>query len=305
MKRASLLTAFVLFFVSQSAASAQTISPTPRAVRARTETPTASASATPTQTPEVTPVPVPRVDITQTTAESVSPLERVLQNQKLGNRLTNPIKYAIRGAVAAGVSANTIVLLLLLPLVAALIAGARQIVGLRGFGIFLPAALSVVFVAIGPFVGISLFLVIILATALNRMVLKTLKLRLQYLPRMSLMLWAVVVAVLLVLFTVPVIGVPGFTSLSIFPVLVLVLLSEDFSRVQLGKSARTAITLTTETLILAIVCYAFLTMEALQHFALLNPEILLVSVLVFDIVIGKFIGLRFLEYWRFRKLLAN
>ncbi len=296
MKRASFCLMFIALMGAPSvSAQTRTVSPSPSAM----------VSPTPSALPTPSPVPMPRVDITQTTVESVSPLEKILQEQSIGNRYVNPIKYAIRSAVAAGVSANTIVLLLLLPVVAALIAGARQIVGLRGFGIFLPAALSVVFVAIGPFVGISLFLVIILAAATNRYILKALHLRLQYLPRMSLMLWSVVAAVLLVLFTAPLIGIPGFTSLSIFPVLVLVLLSEDFNRVQLGKSARTAITLTTETLILAIVCYAFLTMEALQYFALLHPEITLVSVLVFDIVIGKFIGLRFLEYWRFRKLLAS
>ena len=61
-----------------------------------------------------------------------------------------PIYNAIYSLLNFGVPENTIVMLLLLPVIATFIAATRQIVGVRGFGIFLPAALSVAFVAIGP-----------------------------------------------------------------------------------------------------------------------------------------------------------
>ena len=216
----------------------------------------------------------------------------------------NPIKHAIRGAVSAGVPANTIVLLLLLPAVASIIASARHLIGLRGFGIFLPAALSVVFVATGPVVGIGLFLVIVVISTMTRLILRRLKIKLQYLPRMAIILWVVSLSVLGVLFLAPVIGRPEITNVSIFAVLILALLAEDFIRVQLGKSFKTALNLTTETVILALVSFIFLTLKALQEFALLNPEILLGSVFVFDFVIGRYVGLRVMEIWRFRKLIT-
>src|SRR3990172_10122694 len=117
-------------------------------------------SPTPAVTPSHSPPPEPaRVDITQKSEEALGPLEKLLEEQKLGPIWpANPVKYAIRGAVAAGVPANTIVLLLLLPIVAFVIALTRNIIGIRGFGIFLPAALSVVFVATGPIIGIGLFM---------------------------------------------------------------------------------------------------------------------------------------------------
>jgi len=259
-----------------------------------------------TPIPFPTPDPVPRVDITQQTEEALGPLEQLLEDQVLGPALpSNPLKYAIRNAVNAGVPANTIVLLLLMPVVAAIIAAGRHVVGLRGFGIFLPAALAIVFLAVGPVIGLMLFVVIISVSTFVRVAIRRMKLRLQYLPRMAFILWFVVLGVLVTLFAAPLLQVPGFTSVSIFPVLILVLLSEDFTRAQLGKNARTAINLTTETLILALVSYIFLTMETLRQFALLRPELLLLSVLVFDYVVGKFVGLRFREYWRFRKMLAK
>jgi hypothetical protein len=265
---------------------------------------TATASSTEiTVVKEETPIPSPRSDITQKTEVTIEPLTRLLDEQQLGPVLYNPLKYAIRGAVSAGVPPNTVVLLLLLPVVAALIAGFRHLVGVRGFGIFLPAALSVVFVATGPIVGIGLFVVIVFMSTSARMILRKSKVRLQYLPRMAMILLFVVFGVLLVLFTAPIIREPDFANVSIFPVLILALLAEDISRVQLGKSARVAVNLTIETLILALVSFVLLTLEGVQRYVLLNPEITIMAVLVFDFLMGKYVGLRFMEYWRFRKLI--
>lgn len=270
--------------------------------------PTASASATPTASPSPTIIPTlePRIDITQKDETVMGKLGNLLSNQTPGALITNPLKHIIRASVNAGVSVNTIILLLLLPVIAAIIAAARHIVGVRGFGIFLPAALAVVFLAIGPIVGLGLFLVIVGASTLSRMSLRKLKIRLHYMPRMAFMLALTVLAVLLVLYAgSSLVNIYGITNVSIFPVLVLVLLSEDFSRVQLGKSFRAAFNLTSETLVLALLSYIFLTLESVQQFALLNPEALLLGVLIFDFLMGKFSGLRFLEYWRFRKLIRN
>jgi len=270
------------------------------------QSPSPTGTASPSAELEVEPSPAPRPDLTQTTEETVGPLEKLLAEQNLGSVWpTNPIKYAIRGAVEAGVPPNTIVLLLLLPVIAAIIAAARHIIGIRGFGIFLPAALSVVFVATGPVVGIILFLIIVAVSTTTRLILRKLKIKLQYLPRMALLLLFVVMGVLGVLFTAPVMKQPDLTNVSIFPVLVLVLLAEDFSKVQIGKSAKTAINLTTETLILSLASFVFLTLKPLQEFALLNPEILLLSVAIFDFFLGKYVGLRFVEFWRFRKLISG
>lgn len=263
--------------------------------------------ATPSPTPMASVEPTPKPPLTEESKETLGPLEKILEDQELGSVYTNPAKYAIRSAVGAGVPANTIVLLLLLPALAAIIAASRHLIGLRGFGIFLPAALSVVFLATGPIVGIGLFLVIVGTSMIVRWVLRKIGLRLQYLPRMSLILWFVVVAVLGVLFLAPYVRMMGIdiTSVSIFPVLILVLLSDDFTRVQLGKSFRVALRVTTETLILGLISYFFLTLEPIQKFVLLNPEIVLGSVAIFDLILGRFIGLRFMEYIRFRRLISN
>jgi hypothetical protein len=262
-----------------------------------------TSSLTPTPSPIEQPNPSPKPDLTQKIKETLAPLEGLLAKQKLGPVWpSNPIKYAIRLAVASGVPVNTVVLLLLLPVVATVIAASRHLIGLRGFGIFLPATLSVVFVATGPIIGIGLFLLIVFISTIIRVLLRKLKIKLQYLPRMAFLLWAVSFSVLGILFLTPVIRYPGLTNVSIFPVLFLALLAEDFTRAQLGKSVKTAINLTTETLILALVSFVFLTLKQIQEFALLNPEALLLATLIVDYLLGKYVGLRLMEFWRFRKL---
>lgn len=300
----SVFIAVFLSFSASSAVQAQTTSPQP----VRTAIPRATASSTPTATPTLEPtlVPTARPDLTQDSSESVEPLKQILEDQEVKSIWpANPLKIAIRNAIGVGVPANTIVLLLLLPGVAALIAAARNLIGLRGFGILIPAALSVVFLATGPIVGIGLFLMIVVSSMIARFILKKSKMRLQYLPRMAMLLWFVVIGILGVLFAAPIIRYPDIINVSIFPVLFLVLLAEDFTRVQLGKSFRTALNITTETLILSLLSYLLLTLKMFQEYVLLNPEIYLLSVAIFNIVVGRYVGLRFMEYWRFRKLIAK
>jgi len=232
--------------------------------------------------------------------------ESLLDVQDPGYILLNPVKHAVRSAVKFGVPIDTIVLLLLLPLVASVIAGARHLVGVQGFGILLPAALALVFVAVGPVVGIGLFLVIVGVATGVRMLLRKLKISLQYLPRMALILWAVVLGIFAIFLIIPLFTrPPDISDISIFPLIILVLLAEDFTRVQIGKSVRVAVSLTSETVILALVSFIILTLRSVQEFALFNPELLLISVAVFDFFLGKYAGLRLLELWRFRKLIKN
>ena len=268
-------------------------------------TPTASVSATPTDIYTALPT-SERSDLTQVTEKTVGPLQKILEGQMVNSVFPfNFIKVAIRKSVEAGVPVNTLVLILLLPLIATVIAATRQIIGLRGFGIFLPASLSVVFVATGPIVGIILFLIIVFVSTATRMVLRRFKIKLQYLPRMALILWAVSVGVLGVLFLAPIMPYQGLTNVSIFAVLILTLLTEDFIRIQLGKSVKTAIRLTYETIILSVISYLFLTYEPIQGFVLLNPEVYLLIILLLDILLGRYTGLRVMELWRFRKLISN
>jgi len=260
-----------------------------------------SAEATPAARLVVERVVEKKPDITQPEGIVQGKLEQILLEQELEPlRVTNALQHGIHNAVRLGVPANTIVLILLFPVIAAVIAAARHLIGLRGFGIFIPAVLSVAFVATGIIVGILLFTIILLVATLARYVLRRLKL--QYMPRMALLLWFVSIGVLITLLVSPAVGLEAMLTISIFTMLILMILAEDFIEVQMGKSRQEAIELTVETIILALICSLILSLESLQRFAILHPGWLLLAVAVFDVFVGKYVGLRYTEYMQFRRL---
>jgi len=262
----------------------------------------AAMTATPAAQLIVEKATVKKQDITETQGPTVGKLgQYVLSRPQSPLGVTNFLQYAIRLAILSGMPGSTIVLVLLFPLVAAMIAAARHLIGLRGFGIFTPAVLSVAFVATGIVTGIFLFVIILSTATLSKNVLK--KAKLQYLPRMALLLWFVCVGVLVVLLGAPLLQLQNLMTLSIFPILILVLLAETFIEVQFSKSKREATELTVETIILALISSLVLSLEMVQRFAMIYPELLLLGVGVFDVFMGRYVGLRYTEYRKFKKLL--
>lgn len=245
---------------------------------------------------------VTKQDITERTSAVKGRLEGYLDEKEIGKlSWLNFLQQAIRQAVDKGVSANTIVLVLLFPLVAGLIAAARHLIGLTGFGIFVPAMLSVAFVATGIKVGIIMFAVVFFGASLARKV--TERLKLQYLPRMALMMWLVSAAVLAVLLGAVNINLGSLSAVSIFPILILMLLSENFIEVQTGKSRHEAVQVMIQTLVMAIIGAVILKTNWVQKLVLLNPEISLLVMALLDIYVGRYTGLRALEMWKFRKII--
>lgn len=259
-----------------------------------------SAEATPAGTLSIEAV--TKQDITERTSAVKGRLEGYLDEKEIGKlNWNNWLQQAIRQAVSKGVSANTIVLVLLFPLVAGLIAAARHLIGLTGFGIFVPAMLSVAFVATGIKVGIIMFAVVFLGASFARKA--TERLKLQYLPRMALMMWLVSAAVLAVLLGAVNINLGSLSAVSIFPILILMLLSENFIEVQTGKSRHEATLVMLQTIVMAIIGAMVLKANWVQKLVLLNPEISLLTIALLDIYVGRYTGLRALEMWKFRKIL--
>lgn len=242
-------------------------------------------------------------DLTEPAGPARGKLEQYLLSKEPGPiSFTNFLQHGLRRAVSLGVPANTLVLLLLFPLVGAIIAAARHLIGLRGFGLFTTAALSIALLATGIAVGIFLFFFIILVANFGRVFIRRLKL--QYLPRIALLLWFVSLGLFAVLAISPYLGLDELITISIFPILLLVLFVETYIGSRIGVGFRRSVELTVETILLAVICYLVLSLEGLQRFAVLNPEITVLSVAVFDIFLGKYVGLRLLEYWRFRELIG-
>jgi len=205
--------------------------------------------------------------------------------------------------IAQGVPQETIVLLLMLPIVATVIAFARQVIGIKGFGIYIPLIVSLAFLATGLKYGLALFITVLLVGTLTRLLVK--RFRLLYLPRMAVVLTAVALGILLLLLAGAYTDRQGLIATSIFAILIMGTLVEKFITVQIEQGARGAIILTSETLFLSIVCYWIASWPWLQNQVLVYPLWFVLGVIIINIFLGRWTGLRLSEYWRFREVIKQ
>ncbi len=243
-------------------------------------------------------------DITETAGEKREKLAAFLDENPIRSlSWHNPLQILIRDAVQKGLSANIIVLLLLFPLVTTIIAASRHVIGLRGFGIYIPAVLAVAFVSTEILTGIIIFVAVLLGATLSRAIIK--RVNFPYLPRTAMILWGVSLFILLLLILSSQLAIFQLLTISIFPILIIIILSENFMNSQLFTSQTEAMKIALETLVIAIVCSLIISQEVVQKLVLLYPELTLLVTAFINYLIAKYTGLRLTEFLRFSSILGQ
>lgn len=307
MKKRILLTLLFILFTYLGATSqikAQTFTFEELNSSESSDATTSSVIATQSASPTPVVITPPDKDFTQTTTQNQDSLVEFLNRRPIESiDWYTPLQYGIRRAVDNGLPANVLVLILLFPVITAIISFSRHIIGLKGFGIYTPAVLSVAFLSTGIFNGIVLFVITLVSSTIMKRVLKRMKL--QYLPRTAMLMWGVSVFMIIVLIAISFTPFESFLSIGIFPLLIIILLTENFLDSQLTGSQAEAQQLTIETLIIAIVCSVLISFEPVQQFVLSQPELTLIGVAALNLLIGRYTGLRLLEWLRFRNIISN
>jgi hypothetical protein len=93
-------------------------------------------------------------------------------------------------------------------------------------------------------------------------------------------------------------GMLAVKQLSIFPVLMLILLSERIFDLQLQRTNMETLKITSVTILIAVGGYFLLSSEILRTAVLVYPELILLLIPA-NILIGRYFGLRLTEYYRF------
>lgn len=202
-----------------------------------------------------------------------------------------------------GVPFDTIILLLMLPIIATFIAFLRQVVGIKAFGIYTPLIITFAFLATnGLKYGIAIFATVILVGMAMRFVLKPF--RLLYLPRVAIMLTVVAVFILGILVLGGEFRRTGLAAVSIFPILIMITIVEKFVAVQIEKGNKAAIILALETLIISIFGFYIASSETLIKLLVLHPWIILLTIPI-NVFLGRWTGLRISEYFRFKEIMKH
>lgn len=216
--------------------------------------------------------------------------------------LTNFFAFIVQSSVRAGVPSRTVILILLLPMLATIIAFIRHVIGLPSIGMLVPVALSITLLSTGITSGMILLATIMLASTVARILLK--KLRIMQLPKMALSMFIVSIFIFIALTLSAMAGIVVAKQLSIFPVLLLILLSEQIISVQLERSTQEMLIISMVTFAIGILGFLLLSSVHLRNTILLYPEFILILIPL-NIIIGRYFGLRLMEYFRFSSIMHH
>jgi hypothetical protein len=211
---------------------------------------------------------------------------------------------------------QALVFLLMLPIVASIVGIARHIIGVKSLGIYAPIILTFSLYALGLngkygeysdiWAGLKyglIFVPIIIATSLLGTTLVK-RSHMHYFPKISINLSLVAIALLITLVLADILGRDGFNSTNALALVMIASVAEQFTATLFKKKLVPALLITLETMLTSFFCYILIAWPEFQDLVIKFPYIILIT-FVLNYIIGKYKGLRFREYFRFRTVLND
>lgn len=264
---------------------------------------TTSASASDSAKEQAEIAKIQQADVTRPEGpEDQQALNLFLQRPADKLTATNVMAFLVQASVKSGVPSRTVILILLLPMLATIIAFIRHVIGLPSIGMLVPAALSITLLSTGITAGLILLGTILFSSTVARILLK--KVRIMQLPKMAFSMFIVSIFLFLALTVSAMAGILVVKQLSIFPVLLLILLSEQIISVQQERSVQEMLIITIVTFAIGILGFLLLSSITLRNTILLYPEFILVLIPL-NIAVGRYFGLRLMEYFRFSSIMRH
>ena len=215
-----------------------------------------------------------------------------------GEEITSPfLKYSFLGLPLA--TQRIFQILVLIPIGALIISILHQMIGLQTFGTFTPILISLAFRQTGLWVGIPLFILVVIIGLLFRGYLN--RLQLLIVPRLAAILTATVLVVGLLAVFMESFGISFGLSVSLFPIVILAMTIERASLMWEENGAKETIIAGLGTILAAVIGYFCMVNDYVQHWAFVFPELLL-GILAINIMVGRYNGYKLIEYFRFLSL---
>lgn len=214
------------------------------------------------------------------------------------SRVTNPfLEYSFLRLPLA--TQRVFQVLVLIPIGALIISVLHQIVGLKTFGTFTPILISLAFRQTGLFVGIGLFVLVVIIGLLFRGYLN--RLQLLIVPRLAAILTATVLLIGLLAVVMESLDINLGLSVSLFPIVILAMTIERASLMWEESGPAETIIAGLGTVLAAVIGYFCMINDYVEHWVFVFPELLLL-VLGLNILVGRYNGYKLIEYFRFLSL---
>ncbi|NQX92575.1 MAG: transglutaminase [Flavobacteriales bacterium] len=226
--------------------------------------------------------------------------KKLVSNPKLGEELSaSPLNsYLMWSAFEkAGIPLGLLKIILLLPLGAIVVAIARNVIGFKTFGVFLPALIAVSMSYTGLWWGMAAFLIVIMVVSVIHFPLE--RLGILYTPKLVIMLVSVVITFI----ALSIIGIKlDYTDLAyitLFPVVVITITAERFARTIMEEGFGKALKITFQTLIVVVMAFLAMNSNTMEGIFLAFPEVFFI-IIGLMLILGRWMGLRLSEYARFK-----
>ncbi len=192
--------------------------------------------------------------------------------------------------------------LLTLPVGALVVVLCRNVVGVPTWGTFLPALLAAAMAETGLFWGLLSWVAVIAVAGLLRSSLQDLNLL--HAPLLAILLAFVAVTLMGVAVIADFIGNAQLSRATIFPIAVTAISAERFYMSISDDGMPGALKRLAGTAAVILACYLVMNSLAVQMLLVAFPEVLLV-VVALELYLGRWVGIRLSEYFRFRGLLIK
>ncbi len=200
------------------------------------------------------------------------------------------------------ISMNLLRTILLLPLAALLIAIFRNVIGLKTFGILLPGLIGLALVNINLKTGLLAFAIVIIVVSLLHFVLE--KWALLHVPKVAIILTCVIIAILTLGSLGSSMGWEIGEMMIYLPLVIVSITAERFAKVLIEESTSDALRMLANTFIVALLTCLVFKSKVLLGIFLTYPECYLIILFVM-LLLGRWIGMRVMEYKRFEQLTIN
>ena len=192
--------------------------------------------------------------------------------------------------------------LIMIPVGAFVIIFFRTIIGIKTFGTFMPVLIGLAFRETQLINGIVFFIILIGAGLLVRFFLD--KLNLLIVPRLASILTVIVLIMIFVSIISHKLGFESGLSVALFPMVILSMTIERMSVVWDELGAWQAFKQSISTIFCAAIAFFVMVNPLLEHIVFVFPEVLLI-ILAFNLILGRYMGYRLLELGRFRSLVKE
>ncbi len=217
--------------------------------------------------------------------------------RQMGSRLMEYSLFSLPISVQ-----NVYRVLLMVPVGALLIVVLRNLIGLRTFGTFMPVLIALAFRETELLWGMVLFIILVALGLLIRFYLEYLKLLL--VPRLASVLTIVIILMSVISVFSHKLGFDRGLSVALFPMVILAMTIERMSLVWEELGPGEALIQGFGSLMVAALAYLCMSSRYLEHLIFVFPELLLV-ILAFTLLLGRYTGYRLTELWRFRAALRG